>query len=126
MRVLLDTNFLLIPFTNHIDIFEECQRLLAGKVEFIILACTLQELRSLKGRQRLYARAMLKFITDQSSKFEIVNIQGKADTLIFEYAEKHNSEGLYVGTMDKELKMKLKKIKVKVLGLRGRGHIDFS
>lgn len=126
MKVLLDTNFLLIPFSNHVDVFEDIERLLNGKVTFIILASTLQELRSLRGREKMYGRAMLQFIDRLSAKFEIENLQGKTDKLIFEYAEKNNSEELYVATMDKELKDKLKKIKVKVIGLRGKGHLDLA
>ncbi|HLC48153.1 MAG TPA: hypothetical protein VJI13_03685 [Candidatus Norongarragalinales archaeon] len=126
MRVLLDTNFLLIPFSNHVDIFEEIGRLLTGKVAFIILASSLQELRSLRGRHKMYARAMLQFIDGSGDKFEIVKLQGKTDRLILEYSEKHNSEDYYVATMDKELKDKLKRVKVRVIGLRGKGHLEMG
>ncbi|MEK6954635.1 MAG: PIN domain-containing protein [Candidatus Micrarchaeota archaeon] len=126
MKVLLDTNFLLIPFTNHVDIFEEIDRALAGGVKFILLSSTLAELRSLRGRERMYARTMLSFINRLRGKFEIVKVQGKTDEIILEYSEKNNSEEFYVATLDKELKAKLKKLKVRTIGMRGKGHVDIG
>jgi uncharacterized protein len=124
MRVLLDTNFLLIPFQNRIDIFEEIERLIEGKVKFVILSQTLQELRSMKGRELLNARAMLDFIGKQSGKFEIINLQGKADDLIMKVAVEEPGEGFYVATMDKFLRDKLKKAGIKTIFVRGKGHLE--
>ncbi|MFX1475356.1 MAG: hypothetical protein ACFFCO_07770, partial [Promethearchaeota archaeon] len=42
--VLLDTNFLLLPFQRRIDIFEEIKRLLNSHVEFVVLPEILGEL----------------------------------------------------------------------------------
>jgi rRNA-processing protein FCF1 len=42
--VLLDTNFLLLPFQRQIDIFDEIPRLLGGHVHFLILPQILTEL----------------------------------------------------------------------------------
>ncbi len=126
MKVLLDTNFLLIPFQQHVDVFEQTEKLLVAKVKFVLLASTLQELRAMKGRERLYARAMLQFIDRQTEKFEIVNLQGKTDELISSYAEKHNGEGFYVATMDKVLRGKLKKMGVRSILVRGKGHLEVA
>ncbi|MFH0971641.1 MAG: hypothetical protein V1835_03680 [Candidatus Micrarchaeota archaeon] len=124
MRVLLDTNFLLLPFSNHIDIFEEIQSLLAAKVEFLVLANSLRELRSMKGREKPYANAMLGYIANQGGKFEILQLKGKTDEAIKEFAEKNKSEDFFVATMDKALRDALKKARVRVIILRGKGHLE--
>ncbi|MBI5224863.1 hypothetical protein HY989_03250 [Candidatus Micrarchaeota archaeon] len=126
MKVLLDTNFLLLPFENHVDVFEEVGRLLNGKVEFLVLANTLRELKDLKGRHKLYGRAMIEFIARQTGKFEIIKMQGKTDNMIVEYSNLHNSPDYYVATMDRKLKESLKKLKVKVIILKDKGRIDFA
>ncbi len=126
MKVLLDTNFLLLPFENHVDVFEEVGRLLNGKVEFLVLANTLRELKDLKGRHKLYGRAMMGFIVRQTGKFQIVKMQGKTDNMIVDYSIANNSPDYYVATMDRKLKESLKKLKVKVIILKDKGRIDFA
>lgn len=125
MRVLIDTNFLMIPFKNRVDIFAEFERVLEGKVLFIVLSSSLQELRNIKGKDRLSARAMLDFIANQSEKFEIIKVQGKTDDLIIKFAEKEAKvEETYFATMDKELRDKLRKMGARLIILRGRSHLD--
>ncbi len=124
MRVLLDTNFLLLPFQNHLDIFDGIERLLSQNAKFLVLESSLQELRSLKGREKLYGRAMLDFIAKQGGKFEIIQAKGKTDELVFKYAEKHNGEEFYVATMDKILRDKLRRIRVKCIAVKGKGNVQ--
>ncbi|MFH1443143.1 MAG: PIN domain-containing protein [Candidatus Micrarchaeota archaeon] len=123
MRVLLDTNFLMLPFQNHLDVFEEIGKLLEANVHFIVLAGSLQELKSMKGKERLNARAMLQFVAMQSEKFEIINVQGKTDDLIMEYAKAHKEEGLYIATMDKFLRDKLRRNGCRVIGMKDKGRV---
>jgi rRNA-processing protein FCF1 len=127
MRVLMDTNFLMVPFERHVDVFVETDELLHSKTQILVLASTLIELRNLKGKYRLNARAMIDFIARQPGRFEIIKQEGKTDELILEFAKQNLSEeGLYFATMDKRLKDKLRDIGARVIILRGKGHLAFA
>ncbi len=45
--VLLDTNFLLLPFQRRIDVFEKIERLLNAQIDFIVLPQVLTEIHYL-------------------------------------------------------------------------------
>jgi rRNA-processing protein FCF1 len=46
-KVLLDTNFLLLPFQRRVDIFRQIERLIGSRVEFVVLSQILDELHQL-------------------------------------------------------------------------------
>jgi len=48
-KVLLDTNFLLLPFQRQIDIFDEIPRLIGGHVHFVLLPQIIDELEWLQS-----------------------------------------------------------------------------
>ncbi len=123
----MDTNFLMVPFERHVDVFVETDELLHSKTQILVLASTLIELRNLKGKYKLNARAMIDFIAKQPGRFEIIKQEGKTDALILDYAQQNlKEEGLYFATMDKRLKDKLRDIGAKVIILRGKGHLAFA
>ena len=109
--MLLDTNFLLLPFQRRIDIFEEIPKLLQTKVHLLVLPQILKELQWLatQGPSK-DARAAQSAIeaTDQYASIvtetpsTIQNLD--ADNAILQYAQ---DIGAIVATNDRELRSKL-------------------
>jgi len=124
VRVLLDSNFLMVPLELHIDVFEEIQNLLGKRVEFILIKPVYDELRTLStrsqkvGRQAAYALKLAKRCT-------IMNAETKAsestDDAIARVAK---DTGTIVATMDLELKTKLRNINVPVIYLKERSRLE--
>jgi len=124
VRVLLDSNFLMIPMELHIDVFEEIQNLLGKRVEFILIKPVYEELRRLAtgsskvGRQAAYALELAK-------RCKMMNVQMKESKSIDDaIARVAKDTGTIVATMDLELKAKLRNINVPVIYLRERSHLE--
>ena len=124
MKILFDTNFLLLPFTCRVDIFDEAERIAGEKTEFAVLKSSLSELASVKGRDKMAARAALVYLERNAEKFEFVEGEGKPDKQIAEFAARHR--GVAVATNDSALKRRLKALGAKTIALRGRTHLEFG
>ncbi|MBU1197179.1 DNA-binding protein [Candidatus Micrarchaeota archaeon] len=122
MKVILDTNFLMLPVQKNVDIFEEVERNVDEKSEFIVLRSSLKELRALKGKDRLKARAMIQFI-ENNPAITIREEEGRTDHLIIHLA-KSWKEKLIVGTNDRALKTRVKAAGAGVLVLRGNASLQ--
>jgi rRNA-processing protein FCF1 len=111
IHVLLDTNFLLLPFQRHIDIYEEIPRLLGGHVQFLILPQILTELKWLEtkgsAKDRAAARSTRMLITRHCHLIEDLpsTIQElDADSALLHFALQTKA---IVATNDGELRRKL-------------------
>jgi hypothetical protein len=114
MKVLLDTNFLLMPLKFRVDLFSEIARLVEGKPEYVVLSSSLKELGSL-GK----ADVVKKIV----AKTKLVEATGKVDEAIAEYAVRENA---VVCTNDANLRKRLKALGVKTIFLRGKGHLEMD
>lgn len=122
MKVLLDTNFLMLPVQYKVDVFEEVERLCDERPEFMVLRASLVELQSLGGKDKLKARATKQFV-EASPRIAILEDKGKADDLLLKYAREWKDQVL-IGTNDRFLREKLKEAGAGVLVLRGRSHLE--
>jgi len=122
LAVLLDTNFLLLPFQRRIDIFEEIGRLIGGHVEFLVLTQVLNELHWLAEsgtmKERRLATSSLQLVerfcqvVDEST----TSTSGlDADSALMRYAL---ATGSIVATNDRDLRLKLVKQSCRVIFLR--------
>jgi len=109
--VLLDTNFLLLPFQRHIDIFEEIPRLVGGHVQFLLLPQILSELRWLEThgttKERKAVKSTLMLVEQYCQILEetppsIKNLD--ADSALLNFAQE---TGAIVATNDGQLRRKL-------------------
>jgi len=121
VKVIIDTNALMVPEQFGVDIFSELKRL--GYVQWIVPAQVLGELRSLairadKGRDKIAARVALGLS-------EHCNIVGEdnfdADKAIEELAI---NEGAAVFTNDKALKKRLFSKGITVIYLRQGRYLE--
>ncbi len=119
MKVLLDTNFLLIPGEFKVNIFQELDKL--GRPELYTLGLVVKELEKLKigtGANPKAARLGLNLL--KSNKVNVIETDGKnTDDEILKTAK----NGFVVCTQDKELMQKLAKNKVSVIYLRQKRYL---
>ncbi len=121
-NVLLDTNFLLLPFQRRIDIFEEIPKLIGQSVTFLVLPQILQELQwiELKGseKERRAARSSYVLIDLHCKIVENMSLPTPimdADTALLRYSAK---TGAIVATNDSDLRRELRKQGSRVIFLR--------
>ncbi len=123
-RIILDTNFLTIPYQFNIDIFEEIDRIMEEKYDLVTLDSVVEELKNLKktkGKKAAAAKVALSLIKEKNIK--IINTEDKnVDITIHRMSDKNT----IVATNDKDLRERLKDKNVKVLYLRSRKHISMS
>jgi rRNA-processing protein FCF1 len=109
--VLLDTNFLLLPFQRRIDIFEEIPRLVSSHVQFLVLPQVVKELEWLEAqgssKERSAAKSSFMLVEKYCQKVEDLSPALRdldADSAILSYAFE---TGAIVATNDGELRRKL-------------------
>ena len=118
-KILLDTNFLLIPYQFKVDIFTQIDKISTFKYEIFILDKTLEELKKIvreqKGKNKDAAKIALKLISIKNVGVMKTKSHKNTDDVILDIASK---EGYIVATQDKDLKRKLINHNVSVIVLR--------
>lgn len=121
-KILLDTNFLLLPFQRRIDIFEGIERLIGRQVTFLVLPQILKELAMLEAsgaaKERIAAKNSQELIQRHCQVIELLNSAVKeldADSALLHCSQKMNA---IVATNDRELRRALAKQGNRVIFLR--------
>ncbi len=123
-RVILDSNFLMLPFQFNVDISNEIERILGGGYRIYVPREVLNELNYLsvkaeKHRDRKMAKMALKF----ARRFDTIEGGDKdADGAIIALAEKD----VIVCTNDKALKNRLREIQIPVIYLRQKSKLEIE
>jgi rRNA-processing protein FCF1 len=118
-KILLDTNFLLIPYQFKVDIFTQIDKISTFKYELFILDKTLEELKKIvekqKGKNKEAAKIALKLVSIKN--IGIIKTKGndRTDDVILDTASK---DDFIVVTQDKDLKRRLINQSVSVIVLR--------
>jgi len=123
-RIILDTNFLTIPYQFNIDIFEEIDRVVEGDYELTTLDSVIEELKKLtktRGKEATAAKVALTLIKEKNVKV-IKTGEKNVDIKIYRMADKNT----IIATNDRILRRRLKNKNVKVLYLRSKKHIVMS
>jgi rRNA-processing protein FCF1 len=127
-KVILDTNFLLVPLQFNLDIFKVLERLLEAPHDVMVSTSIISELKRLaknRGRQGAAARFGLKLVEIRKGldKLKVVKGTSPVDDWIVEYASENRA---LVCTNDVILKKKLKAKGVKIIVLRTKTRLDFE
>ncbi|RLB14928.1 MAG: nucleotide-binding protein [Deltaproteobacteria bacterium] len=128
-KILLDTNFLMIPYTENIEIFQEIERLVLEKYELFTLTGVVEELKRIekdkrsKGRDKIASRVALQLIEKKNIK--VIESHGRVDRFIIDFAQR-NKKDVIICTNDKRLRKKLKKLNVSTICMRGRNRLEFA
>jgi rRNA-processing protein FCF1 len=119
VKVIVDSNFLMIPSKFRIDIFRELPRTLNRRVEVIVLSPVYEELHNISLREHPKISKQAEMALKIIEGLEIVDIKSipeeTVDNIIIRIAKEWNCP---VATNDGELRKKLRKIKIPVIYLR--------
>ncbi|MGV8171947.1 MAG: PIN domain-containing protein [Candidatus Woesearchaeota archaeon] len=128
LRIIFDTNFLLIPIQFKVDIFAEVKRLLSEPYELFVYQGSIDELNDLaKGNSKaaIIARTAIKLIKQK-------NLKSLPNSINEKYADKLILEGVtskdIVCTQDQALKRLLKNRHkgIKLITLKSKKYLDFE
>ncbi len=118
IKVILDSNFLMIPFQFNLDIFQEIEYLLQKKVDFVVPSAVKNELTGISSRGGEGA-AEASLALQLASRCRVVDVtlepQETVDDAIVKASQKL---GAVVATTDMDLKKRLRDINVPVVYLR--------
>ncbi len=107
-KIVLDTNFLMIPGQFGVDVFKEIENTVYSKIELLICSGSLKELQKLtetgKEADKRAAKLALKLIENKNIQI-IPTCPGHVDDKLVELSQ----EGYLIATQDLELKKRLKK-----------------
>lgn len=123
--VVLDTNFLLVPFRFRIDILKELDYLVDYSHRFVVSEKTVEELKKIAkavGKDGMAARLALKMLEANRERIEIVRSDSSVDDWIVAYAAE---AGAIVCTNDAELRRRLRAKGIKVATLKSRSRVGF-
>jgi uncharacterized protein len=117
-KILLDTNFLLIPSQFGVDIFTELNRICYFNYRLFVLDKTVKELKDIvetqKGKHRDAARIAMQLLKLKKVGIVKTNSDRHTDDLILDYAK----TGYLVATQDKDLKRRLINHGIEVIVLK--------
>ena len=123
--VILDTNFLLIPFQFKINILRELDYLLDVNHRYIISSRTIYELNKIAesiGKDGMAARLALKLVEANKAKIEVIQSDVFVDQWIEEYAIQNKA---IVCTNDSRLRLKLKNLDIKTVTMKSKSKLGF-
>lgn len=126
-QVILDTNFLLLPFELNVDIITELERILEINYEIIIFSEILTELENLSDKSSGNLARNIKSAINFSKKIKKIDYfplkNEKVDDLIIRYAE---NNPCIVATNDKNLKKRLRSKNVPIIFLRKKKYLKLE
>jgi len=117
MKIILDTNFLLIPIQFKVDIFSEIDRICMFKYKLYIVDKTIDELNKIieeqKGKHKLAAKVALQFVKKKGISV-IKTKEGPVDDIILDLL----GEGHILATQDALLKKRAVKKGIRIISMR--------
>nr|MCK4929559.1 nucleotide-binding protein [Nanoarchaeota archaeon] len=122
-KVILDTNFLLIPGQFKVDIFTEIEKLMSEPFVLCIVDKALAELNKLtvagKEKDRFAAKLALVLIRQKNLKTLRSFSKKSVDDIIVKKADNNT----FIATQDKALRKRLKLKQAKIIGLRQKKYL---
>lgn len=123
-KVILDTNFLLIPGQFMVDIFSEIERIMSEPFEMCMVDKSMVELNKIiatgKQKDRFAAKLALALAIQKNLKtLHSFMSQKSVDDIIVSKADSDT----YVATQDKALRERLKEKGAKIIGLRQQKYL---
>jgi rRNA-processing protein FCF1 len=121
-KLLVDTNFLLVPVRFKVDIFEESQNAVNDLVDFYVSTRVLDEINILKEKSKNSFVRQLKLAEKLAENCTVIN--DNSHTLVDQsLIDLAFNEGMVLGTTDAELRQNARKAGVKVVYLRQKSHL---
>lgn len=131
--LVLDTNFLLVPFQFKLEIFSQLDRLVEPPYEILVPTTVVAELKKLGrnlGVQGAAARFGLKIVEAGETSGRISIIKGKSpvDDWLVDFAKRRKAEGasIVICTNDKGLRARLLNSRISAIVLKSRSKLGFA
>lgn len=126
-RVILDTNFLLLPGSQGLDIYTEIDRLLLVPYTFFVMENSYKELQNIiegktkaKGKDKFNAK--LGFILAKQKGLKTLACSSK-EPLVDDNIVRIANEKTYVATLDKGLQKRLREKQAKIITVRQKNRL---
>jgi len=126
VKVILDTNFLMIPFQFNLDVFQEIEYLLQKKVDFVVPSSVKSELTTIsaRGGEGAPEASLALQLASRCRVVEVTLKPGESvDDAIVKASQKLKA---LVATTDIELKKRLRDINVPVVYLRDKSKLEIE
>jgi len=127
LKVILDSNFLLVPSQFKLDIFEGLTSLLNQSYEPILLSTTLHELQRMASEGAPKLRKQTQVALKLAEKCRLVNVQRRTketnDDVIIRVALQQKCT---VATNDSALRRRLRDISIPVIYLRQKSRLELE
>ena len=120
-KIILDTNFILIPFMFNIDIFEQIKQLPFNS-EIYYLDLSIKELENIKEKEKKYTKPALELLKTKQVKLLKTEKHKKVDDLLVELGQ----NDYIIATQDKDLKRRLKFKKIPLVYLRQKKYLKYE
>ncbi len=138
--IVVDANFVLLPFQFKIDYLYEITASLEGKTIFIVYKQILDELEATKLREpnatkfHMNLKSGLLYLEKNNDKFNILyrqSIKSKeetTDSFLLKICQelKEKNKKLYLASNDTELRRKARKIGINTIFLRQKKYLSFD
>ena len=122
-KIVLDTNFLLIPGQFGVDIFSEIKRIVDFGYQLVIVEKTIEELQKLletgKKQDKQASKLAISLLETQNIKRDDSHSHKNADDSIVDISDADT----YVATQDRVLRERVKKKGAKIIGLRQKKYL---
>ncbi|HHE36690.1 MAG TPA: nucleotide-binding protein [Candidatus Woesearchaeota archaeon] len=123
-KVILDTNFLLIPGQFKVDIFTQIERIMEDTFILCVVDKSITELNKLvvvgKEKDRFAAKLALVLIRQKNLKtLHSFGSKKSVDDIIVKKADKNT----FVATQDKDLRKKVRDKGARIIGLRQKKYL---
>lgn len=123
-KIILDTNFLLIPGQFKIDIFTQIEQIMNEPYEISIIDKSIKELNKIivagKEKDRYASKLALVLIRQKNLKtLPCFASKKSVDDIIV----KKSDSNTYIATQDKALRQRVKQKKAKIIGLRQKKYL---
>lgn len=122
-KIILDTNFLTIPYQFNVNIIEEIECLIDEKYEILTTDGVVKELENLSkksGKDGIAAKIGLEIIKKEYIK--IIKTKGNTDDGLVEISD----ENTIIATNDKILRQRLKSKRIKTIYLRSKKQLELG
>ncbi len=124
IKILLDSNALLVSTQFKLDVFEETERLLGTQPEFILLSTVKDELERLRKKSSVKMHRNVELAMRLFERCTVLKTErpedSSVDDVIFDVASKTKSP---VFTNDRQLRKRLRDINVPVIYVRQKSHL---
>ena len=123
-KILLDTNFFLVPFQMGINIMSEFDRIMNESFTLMTISPVKKELENLAKSGKGDDKISANLGKELARGIFVEETSGEGDLGILVYATQHKD--IIVATNDSDLRKKLKSKKVRTIFVRGKSKLEIE